>query len=157
MNAQPSGNVGKLSTSLCVLAGSLPLAAFLYKATPILIATVAAALLEFVTALVMLIILLSAAAIVYICVKWLWHMAEDDRYTRRYQRQMLDLDLVERRLEVEERKLEIEERRLQIEERKQLVRPLPTRASRTTDASIPVVMRQQRPVTRRLNVQRPDH
>ena len=141
---------GRLITALFVAGGSLPLTVFLFEATPGLIASVDPALLAFITGLLLLLLLLSAAVVVYICVKWLWHIAEDERYARRYQRQMLDLDLVER-------KLAIKERRLELEERERRANVLPTRANRSTDASIPTVMQQQRPVTRRLNAQRPDH
>lgn len=154
MNRKSSGNPDKLSIALVVAGISLPLTVFLFEATPTLIVTVAPALLAFLTMLLMLLLIVSASVIVYICVKWLWHIAQDDRATRRYKRRMLDLDLQERELEIEEHELAIEERKLAIKEREQQTRPLPTRAGRTTDASIPAM--QQRAV-RRANVQRPDH
>ena len=157
MNRKSSGNPDKLSIALVVAGISLPLTVFLFEATPTLIVTVAPALLAFLTMLLMLLLIVSASVIVYICVKWLWHIAQDDRATRRYKRRMLDLDLQERELEIEEHELAIEERRLEIEERKRRARPFATRTSRVTDASIPAVIQQQRPVPRRLNVQRPDH
>lgn len=136
-----SGNSDRLSTSLFVVGASLPLTVFLFEATPILILTVDAAFLGFITELLLLLIFLSALASIIIGVRWLWLVVEDTRYTRNYWRQMDELDL--------------EERRLEIEERKRPTKSLPVRMNRSTDASIPVVMQQQR--TRRPDSSRPDH
>lgn len=138
-----SSNSDRLSTSLFVVGGSLPLAVFLLGATPILIVTVDPAFLAFITQLLLLLISLGVLVFTVIGVRWLWLVVDDDLHNRRYWR--------------EQRELDLEERRLEIEERKQQTRPLPTRSSRTTDVSIPVVMQQRRPTTRRLNTHRPDH
>lgn len=155
MKRKSSGNPDKLSIALVVVGISLPLTVFLFEATPTLIVTLAPTLLAFLTALLMLLLLVSASVVVYICVGWLWHIAQDDRATRRYKRRMLELDLQERGLEIEEHELAIKERKLAIKEREQQTRPLPIRTGRRTDATIAAVM-QQRPVLRRSNVQRPD-
>ena len=138
-----SGNSNRLSTSLFVAGASLPITVFLFEATPILILTVDPAFLGFITQLVLFLISAGILAFIVIGIKWFWHVVDDDIHNRHYWR--------------EQRTLDLEKLRLEVEARKQPTRPLATRMNRSTDASIPVVMQQQRPVTRRLNSYRPDH
>lgn len=146
MRTKPSSNSGnsdRLNTALFVVGGSLPLSVFLLVATPILILTVDPAFLSFITQFLLFLILLGVLAFIIIGGVWFWHVVDDDHHNRRYWR--------------EQRELDLELRRREVEERQRPTKPLQARTSRITDASIPAVIQQQRPVPRRLNVQRPDH
>ncbi|HCI80952.1 MAG TPA: hypothetical protein DHW02_14825 [Ktedonobacter sp.] len=144
MHSRSSGNpsnTDRLSTALFVVGASLPLTVFLLVATPILILTVDSAFLAFITQLLLLLIAVGVLAFIVIGVWWLCHVVDDDLHDRRCRHEQRELDLKERKLESEERK--------------RPTKLLRARASRFTDAAIPVVMQQQRPTTRHLNSHRP--
>ena len=95
MNARSSGNLSK--SLLIAGCGVVPLTAFLFQATPILIVTVALPFLSFVTELLLILFLLATAAGLAIGIEWLWTMFDDDRHRRRYWRERRAMDLEERK------------------------------------------------------------
>jgi len=126
MNPRSSNNLSK--SLLIAGCGVVPLTAFLFQATPILILTVSLSLLSLFTVLLILMFLLSMVAVAVIGIEWLWTMFDDDRHQRRYWRTRRILDLEERKPTITR-----------------------TRPSRSTDPSIPVSTRQLRPPLRRPN------
>jgi len=131
MNSRASDNLSK--SLLIAGCGVVPLTAFLFQATPILILTVTLPLLSFVTELLLILFLLSTVAGIVIGIEWLWTMFDDDRHKRRYWRERRAMDL---------------------EERKRLTPRSNT--TRSTESAIPVPSRRLQTPLRRPNTRRPD-
>ncbi len=132
MNSRPSDNLRK--SLLIAGCGVVPLTAFLFQATPVLIVTVALPFLSFVTELLLILLLLSVVAGLVIGIEWLWTMFDDDRHRRRYWRERRAMDL---------------------EERQRLTTQTNT-SRRSTEPSLPVPSRRLQTPLRRPNTRRPD-
>lgn len=131
MSPKSSDNLSK--SLLIVGCGAVPLTAFLFQATPILIITVTLPLLSLITVLLLFLFLLGMVAGAIIGIGWLWTMLDDDRRKRRYWHERRLLDLAERR---------------------RLTVPAPT--ARSTNPTIPVPTRQLRASLRRPNTRSPE-
>ncbi|GAC1566336.1 MAG: hypothetical protein NVS2B2_39250 [Ktedonobacteraceae bacterium] len=131
MNPKSSNNLSK--SLLIIGCGAVPLTAFLFQATPILIITVALPLLSLVTELLLLLVLIAMVTGLVIGVGWVWTMFDDERRRRHYWHERRKLDLAQRRRHT-----------------------VPMPMTRATDPTLPVPTRQLRPPLRRPNKYRPE-
>ena len=95
MNPKSSNNLHK--SLLIVGCGAVPLTAFLFQATPILLVTVTLSLLTLFTVLLLFLSLIAIVAGLIIGIGWIWTMFDDDRDQRRYWRVRRRLDLEQHR------------------------------------------------------------
>ena len=130
MNPKSANNLNK--SLLVIGCGAVPLTAFLFQATPILIITVALPLLSLITELLLLLFLVAIVTGLVIGIGWVWIMFDDDRRQRHYWYERRKLDLAQRRHTV------------------------PVSMTRATDPTIPVLTRQLRSPVRRSNKHRPE-
>ena len=127
-------SVHNLNKSLLVIGcGAVPLTAFLFQATPVLIVTVTLPLLSLITMLLLLSTLIAMITGLVIGIGWMWVMFDDDRRQRHYWYERRKLDLAQRRRHT-----------------------VPVSMTRATDPTIPVPTRQLRSPVRRSNKHRPE-
>ena len=131
MNPQSPSNLNK--SLLVIGCGAVPLTAFLFQATPVLIVTVTLPLLSLVTMILLLSALITIITGLIIGLGWVWLLFDDERRLRHYRHERRKLDLAQRRRHTAS---------------------LPT--TRATDPTLPVPTRQLRPPVRRSNKYRPD-
>lgn len=131
MDSKSPNNLNK--SLLIIGCGAVPLTAFLFQATPILIITVTLPLLSLFTLLLLLLVLITMVTGLLIGTGWAWTMFDDERRLRQYWHERRKLDLAQRRRHA-----------------------VPMPMTRATDPTLPIPMRQLRPPSRRPNKHRPE-